>query len=302
LFNPALFTNAGFTADSEGVYAGSSGELFEKYQLANGGILTLNASGTASLSFIGKKSGEQRSATGFFFKYKDGSNSNAVYIESTTYKKYELHSDPTKAVALLAVSVNYGDEVFIKDFCVKYGDSADYEPYVENTMSLPSVIELGKYDYIENGKLVKQTNEITFTGSEVWDVRTLGSGAHYFVYSPTHSGIKGFGDCVNNKFPSRHYTSGVPCVYMAAGAIHVFPNADNDNETITTLAQWQAFLTQENNKENPFKVAYKTETPTYESIYFSNGYLVTQGGMEAVLDSNKPANAKINIEYITRVE
>lgn len=302
LFNPALFTNAGFTADSDGVYAGSSGALYAKYQQANGGMLALNASGAVSLSFVGKKSGEPRYAAGFFFKYNDGSESTAVYIESTTYQKYELHSDRTKAVAFIAVGVGYGDEVFIKDFCVKYGDSADYEPYVENTMSLPSVIELGKYDYIENEKLVKQTNEITFTGSEVWSASTLGSGAHYFTYSPTPSGLKGFDDCVNNKFPSRQYSSGVPCVYMAAGDIHVFPNADVGNETITTLEQWQAFLSQENSNGNPFTVAYKTATPTYESIYFSNSYLVTQGGMEAVLDSNKPANAKIDIEYITRVE
>ena len=48
------------------------------------------------------------------------------------------------------------------------GDTAiPYELYKESVMTLPQMVELGKWDYIENGKLVKQTSVIVkYSGEE----------------------------------------------------------------------------------------------------------------------------------------
>lgn len=171
-----------------------------------------------------------------------------------------------------------------------FGDTAlPYEPYTENIMSLPQTIELGKWDYIENGKIVRQTSEeYTITGNNSWDTVPQWDEQDnaYTIYVLGLEALVGDTvlDCISTSELNAQIRGGV------------LEFSEKDNLPFTTLDGCKAYF-----NANPFKIKCKKATPTYENITFDNQYLVWDKGAEIVLgDDNDDydANPTITNDYM----
>lgn len=331
-FNPALLLVPNGWTETDGVYSGHIANIYDVYKDTKGGLLKINTSGQVTVSFVGKNETLNQVTFGIGFTYTDGtgtSDTSRVWIRSNQFEKYSITSVAGKTVDLIYVSFANGDMIYLKDFCVQLGTDDTYIPYEESSLYLDSrdltiKEELGEWDYIDVEKRikVKATKKITFTGStdgttpidtaQQWS-RQENSDGIFFTYqkanfSQTPAG--GLGTAINNIFPNRDWSSGTPCFYNDnEGTLVVFPNADKDNPTITTLAEWYQYLAELNTAGNPLTVAYKKQdfalSALVESILQENKYTAWVDGSETVIQGsvdNSDVGANPTITNIYAVE
>lgn len=331
-FNPALLLVPNGWTENNGVYSGQIASIYAVYKDTMGGLLKINTSRQITVSFVGKNETLNQKTFGIGFTYKDGtgtSDAERVWINSTEFAKYSITSKVGKSVDLIYVTYSNEDNIYLKDFCVRVGTDDTYIPYEESSLYLDSrdltiKEELGEWDYIDVEKRirVKATEKITFTGStdgttptdtaQQWS-RQENSDGIFFTYqkanfSQTPAG--GLGTAINNIFPNRDWSSGTPCFYNDnAGTLAVFPNADKDNPTITTLAEWYQYLAELNTAGNPLTVAYKKQdfalSELVSSILQENKYTAWVDGSETVIQGsvdNSDVGANPTITNIYAVE
>lgn len=191
-FNPNLLLVPNGWTENDGVYSGAIGNIYNVYKDTMGGLLKINTSGQVTVSFVGKNDTKNAWTFGIGFVYTDGtgtSDSERLWISSTNFEKYSITSKEGKNVDFIYVSYANGDIVYLKDFCVRLGTDGTYISYEENFFTLDNTIELGKWDYVENDKIVKETTIEPFDETKYDEVLVLYNGTPYFILSLDNSKV-----------------------------------------------------------------------------------------------------------------
>ena len=144
-----------------------------------------------------------------------------------------------------------------------------YEPYIESKSVINQ--ELGAFDYIENGNLIKQTSEmITLNGSEDgWF--TEGAGNYYKLFFDPQ--ISTTGQAVCNMLELVDWivvnsTEDAGTFFISNDSILINCGIQNN---VAKFKQWLA--------QNPITLVYKKSTPTITPINVPNGIVSYKNGL-----------------------
>lgn len=171
---------------------------------------------------------------------------------------------------------------------LNYGSSAlPYEPYTQSVLSLPEAVELTEYDtaYPETGEIQRQSNTLTFNGTEYFADYSAGD---YFIYTASLQvyGTDSFSGIANNDFVFQKTESGNDMgVYIAGEKFDtinfwfrktIFPELNTTDKFKAQLAAW-------NEAGNPLTVTYKTaETTTEQADFSADSYIAWKNGSETI--------------------
>ena len=172
---------------------------------------------------------------------------------------------------------------------LNYGSSAlPYEPYTQSVLSLPEAVELTEYDtaYPETGEIQRQSNTLTFNGTETWYTSIINNCyAYYVITKPVGFSTNGL---ISNKITTRVYTAtsgqNEGC-YMSNANFNaiVFWFLQTAYPNLSISAAWKAQLAAWNEAGNPLTVTYKTAEITTEQADFSaDSYIAWKNGSETI--------------------
>ena len=274
-FNSEMLLKAEGWTENNGVYSGNGIKLYHAFGKAKGGFFgELNLDKQVALSFWGKNSTLSDNTSAFGFLYTDGTENN-VRVISTEWTKYTLVSEAGKIIKCVYATLFEQDTVSLKEVCMKFGaNEFDYEPYTESVMSLPKTVELGKWDYIENGQIVRQTSDfLELNGTENWVLTQYGFRANFIEIGAKIA----VSSSIRDNVISSYYPYGLAVdksLFVNGDSLYIMDN------TYTTEYEWKTHLAELYASGNPLTIAYKLATPTYTPITFDNQYLVWDKGME----------------------
>lgn len=172
---------------------------------------------------------------------------------------------------------------------LNYGSSAlPYEPYTQSVLSLPEAVELTEYDtaYPETGEIQRQSNTLTFNGTETWYTSIINNCyAYYVITKPVGFSKNGL---ISNKITTRAYNAisgqNEGC-YMSNANFNaiVFWFLQTAYPNLSTSTAWKAQLAAWNEAGNPLTVTYKTAEITTEQADFSaDSYIAWKNGSETI--------------------
>lgn len=185
------------------------------------------------------------------------------------------------------------DTIFEKYWLMlNYGSSAlPYEPYTQSVLSLPEAVELTEYDtaYPETGEIQRQSNTLTFNGTETWNDLSDDTRYIYGINLPTPAVLAPYKGVICNLFPSSdvngvYLTGIVDGTYKSLAAQFLkssFPQFDS-------VTAWKAYLAAQSAAGNPLTVTYKTaEVQSTEQADFSaDSYIAWKNGSETIEQGN----------------
>lgn len=171
---------------------------------------------------------------------------------------------------------------------LNYGSSAlPYEPYISDTLSAATPIELAEYDvaYPETGETKRQSKTVVFDGTEDWRFSGGGAAIRAFVvknssnlgvcnfYKLGNAEVQGEFDLGDGKY-IRFNTYGI------AG----------------TVDEWKSHLAELAAAGDPLTVTYKTAEATTEATPFDKSkYIAWKNGSETI-DQGSTDNSKYGAE------
>ena len=211
-----------------------------------------------------------------------GSNSQAIIISNSTPQP---------------LSINLNILQGIKSDCdiniMLSIDDIPYEPYIKNISQYD--IELGAFDYIENGNLVKQTSEmITFNGTENWIIEEVSPTKRFITYDKVSDLINNavtINVITNSSLPSvsadSTWNNQIDSISGANGTLHIV------STSITTVEQLKQWL-----KANPITLVYQKATPTITSIVVPNGIVSYKNGLTSQEIKGKYLPYKYTAKYV----
>lgn len=179
---------------------------------------------------------------------------------------------------------------FVLKPMLNYGSSAlPYESYISDTLSSETPIELAEYDtaYPETGEIQRQSNTLTFNGTENWYLvgNTENNFYNYRYYVPIPvTGTKNKAPCICNKYDyklsvenDRGNDIGIlvigDYVYIRLGS----------GSMIKSVTEWKSQLAAWNEAGNPLTVTYKTaETTTEQADFSADSYIAWKNGSETI--------------------
>lgn len=172
---------------------------------------------------------------------------------------------------------------------LNYGSSAlPYEPYTQSVLSLTEAVELTEYDtaYPETGEIQRQSNTLTFNGTETWYTSIINDCyAYYVITKPVGFSRNGL---ISNKITTRAYNAisgqNEGC-YMSNADFNaiVFWFLQTAYPNLSTSTAWKAQLAAWNEAGNPLTVTYKTAEITTEQADFSaDSYIAWKNGSETI--------------------
>lgn len=170
---------------------------------------------------------------------------------------------------------------------LNYGSSAlPYEPYTQSVLSLPEAVELTEYDtaYPETGEIQRQSNTLTFNGTETWN--DLSDDTRYIyatnilipAYLTPYEGV------ICNLFPSSD-VNGVYLTGIVEGTYKslVAQFLKSSFPEFNSVTAWKAYLAAQSAAGNPLTVTYKTAEATTEQADFSaDSYIAWKNGSETI--------------------
>lgn len=190
---------------------------------------------------------------------------------------------------------------------LNYGSSAlPYEPYISDTLSAATPIELTEYDvaYPETGETKRQSNTIVFDGTEVWGIYTPATpeeGFTVFQFSLSAAGAPGVP-------PTSDGAARVICNYYpwhAYGYVRDGTSQSTNSEGTTwfvkqneysTVEEWKAHLAELAAAGDPLTVTYKTAEATTEATPFNKSkYIAWKNGSETI-EQGSTDNSKYGAE------
>lgn len=170
-----------------------------------------------------------------------------------------------------------------------------YEPYIKNISQYD--IELGAYDYIENGNLVRQTSEmITLNGSEGWTkpddsqnifiMNDFGASDNHrkAIINSTNWSYKPYETWISD-------SQGFDVQMYDNEQIRIDFNCNHIG--IKTLEEWKAYL-----KANPITLVYQKATPTITPIVVPNGIVSYKNGLTSQEIKGKYLPYKYTAKYV----
>ena len=172
---------------------------------------------------------------------------------------------------------------------LNYGSSAlPYEPYTQSVLSLPEAVELTEYDtaYPETGEIQRQSNTLTFNGTETWYTSIINDCyAYYVITKPVGFSRNGL---ISNKITTRAHNAisgqNEGC-YMSNANFNaiVFWFLQTAYPNLSTSTAWKAQLAAWNEAGNPLTVTYKTvETTTEQADFSADSYIAWKNGSETI--------------------
>ena len=192
-----------------------------------------------------------------------------------------------KGELFISIRITEIDTIFEEYWLMlNYGSSAlPYEPYTQSVLSLPEAVELTEYDtaYPETGEIQRQSNTLTFNGTEIWKDY---SDDTRFIYTAVLSkgAVRNLTDIVCNLYPTTTI-NGVTLTGDNGSAFTsiqvIFSKSLYPN--FSTVEAWKAQLAEWNEAGNPLTVTYKTAEATTEQADFSaDSYIAWKNGSETI--------------------
>lgn len=195
-----------------------------------------------------------------------------------------------KGELFISIRITEIDTIFEEYWLMlNYGSSAlPYEPYTQSVLSLTEAVELTEYDtaYPETGEIQRQSNTLTFNGTETWYTSIINDCyAYYVITKPVGVSRNGL---ISNKITTRMYNAisgqNEGCYISNAyfNAI-VFWFLQTAYPNLSTSTAWKAQLAAWNEAGNPLTVTYKTAEATTEQADFSaDSYIAWKNGSETI--------------------
>ncbi len=182
-----------------------------------------------------------------------------------------------------------------------FGDTATaYEPYISDTLSAATPIELTEYDvaFPEMGETKRQSNTLTFDGTEHFGTY---STTEYYIYT-TSLYVYGFSALtgIANKgfrFIKPNTTNSKGC-YIAGSHNDTFNFwfKVSDFPEFDTLDKFKSWVTAQYAAGNPLTVTYKTAEATTEATPFDKSkYIAWKNGSETI-DQGSTDNSEYGAE------
>ena len=213
-----------------------------------------------------------------------GFESYRIFIQNTTYQ--QGYSDMGNGVPFTAEYTDYYIFIIIREgFTVnnlvfkpmlQFGTIATaYEPYISDTLSAATPIELPEYDvaYPETGETKRNSGKKVFDGTETWEAR--GSAGDLYRYGAVLANVKTSGACVAN-LSGENSGASVAGNYFIDTEFKVFTN-------IATVDEWKAHLAEIATAGNPLTVIYETAEATTETTPFNKPkYKAWKNGSETI--------------------
>lgn len=164
-----------------------------------------------------------------------------------------------------------------------------YEPYISDTLSADTPIELAEYDvaFPETGETKRQSNTLTFDGTEEWYLtgNAENNFYNYRYYTPISvEAQKTKVPCICNKYDYKlsveNDMGNDIGILVIRGYVYIRLGS---NSTIKNVAEWKAHLAELAAAGNPVTVTYKTAESTTESTPFNKSkYIAWKNGSETI--------------------
>ena len=211
-----------------------------------------------------------------------GNNSQAIRISNSTPQPLSINLNilkDTKSDCDINIMLSIND--------------IPYEPCIKNISQYD--IELGAFDYIENGNLIKQTSEmITLNGSENWRIEEVSPTKRFITYDKVSDLINSAATInviTNSSVPSvsanSTWNNKIDSISGANGTLHI---ASTSITTVEALKQWL--------KANPITLVYKKATPTITPIVVPNGIVSYKNGLTSQEIIGKYLPYKYTAKYV----
>lgn len=173
-----------------------------------------------------------------------------------------------------------------------FGNTATaYEPYISDTLSADTPIELAEYDiaYPETGKTKRQSKTVTFNGTEAWVINT-----NYTAFSldlPS-KGIAFTSVCAPYSAPKITSWDQLKDYEAQNGELVLLIK----DSTYSTVEAWKAHLAELAAAGNPLTVTYKTVEATTKATPFNKSkYKAWKNGSETI-DQGPTDNSEYGAE------
>lgn len=193
---------------------------------------------------------------------------------STLPNKIAVSASP---VLIIENGMTFNNQLF-KAALYKANSATAYEPYISDTLSAETPIELAEYDvvYPETGETKRQSKTVTFNGTEAWVINT-----NYTAFSLNlpSKGIAFTSIC--SPYSAPKITSWDQLKdYEAQNGVLVLLIKDS---TYSTVEAWKAHLAELAAAGNPLTVTYKTVEATTEATPFNKSkYIAWKNGSETI--------------------
>ena len=272
------------------------------FTVNNDGTITVNGTATSLTVFFIADTDNNKIKLSLGVSYSlsgcpvGGDDKFSLNVQTTSYNQiftdfgngYSGVTRYTDYYAFITISQGYtANNLVFKPMLNEGSTALPYEPYTQSVLSLPEAVELTEYDtaYPETGEIQRQSNTLTFNGTENWYVAPS-SNVDYFFYTTSLPGVGGGviicdklkGGDFNTAYTSGVYVSGNDMVvYFLKSA---YPN-------LSTTDEWKAQLAAWNEAGNPLTVTYKTAEITTEQADFSaDSYIAWKNGSETIEQGN----------------
>ena len=216
-----------------------------------------------------------------------GFESYRIFIQNTTYQ--QGYSDMGNGVPFTAEYTDYYIFIIIEEGVtvnnlvfrpmLNHGASAlPYEPYISDTLSVATPIELPEYDvaFPETGETKRQSNTLTFDGTENWTANT-----NYTAFSldlPSN-GIAFTSICSPYRSPKITAWNQLKDYEAQNGELVLLIK----DSTYSTVDEWKAHLAELAAAGNPLTITYKTAEATSETTPFNKSkYIAWKNGSETI--------------------
>lgn len=216
-----------------------------------------------------------------------GFESYRIFIQNTTYQ--QGYSDVGNGVPFTAEYTDYyifiiiGEGVTVNNLVFRpmlnHGASAlPYEPYISDTLSVATPIELPEYDvaYPETGETKRQSKTMIFNGTENWTANT-----NYTAFSldlPS-KGIAFTSICSPYRSPKITAWNQLKDYEAQNGELVLLIK----DSTYSTVDEWKAHLAELAAAGNPLTITYKTAEATSETTPFNKSkYIAWKNGSETI--------------------
>ena len=218
----------------------------------------------------------------FIKKMVDGTISS-ITTDGTSYTITSIQTGFIGLAFRRTDDMNYDDGT---ELMLNYGSSAlPYEPYISDTLSAETPIELAEYDvaYPETGETKRQSKTVVFDGTEIWN--EVSSDIRYqYIYTLPVLADKNDMAVVSNLFVANS-ENGISLIGETNDGMTSVRVRGNKNERpdIDTLDKWKAYLAAQSAAGNPLTVTYKTAESTTETTPFNKSkYIAWKNGSETI--------------------
>lgn len=278
------------------------------FTVNNDGTITVNGTATSLTVFFIADTDNNKIKLSLGVSYSlsgcpvgGGDDKFSLNVQTTSYNQiftdfgngYSGVTRYTDYYAFITISQGYtANNLVFKPMLNEGSTALPYEPYTQSVLSLPEAVELTEYDtaYPETGEIQRQSNTLTFNGTETWYTSIINNCyAYYVITKPVGFSKNGL---ISNKITTRAYTAtsgqNEGC-YMSNANFNaiVFWFLQTAYPNLSISAAWKAQLAAWNEAGNPLTVTYKTAEITTEQADFSaDSYIAWKNGSETIEQGN----------------